>query len=225
MRAVSALLLVTLLTRPAPAAGCDLALMLAVDVSGSVDMAEYAIQRDGLALALRDPVVSEALVRAEARVALMQWTGTGRQRVTVPWTVVRDFEGADALADRIGADPRIWRNFSTAVGEALDVALTEMAAVAGCRRRVIDVSGDGRSNEGVAPAEVLPRLRAAGITVNALVIEGQEEDLTGWFWENVITGDGAFVVTANGFEEYPARIRQKLIRETARQVSALPAGP
>jgi Ca-activated chloride channel family protein len=225
MRAVFALLLAGLLSRPAPVAACDLALLLAVDVSGSVDEDDWRIQRDGLAAALRDGLVAEALVRAEAQVALMQWTGTGRQRVTMPWTRIADFAAADALAERVAREARIWRNFSTAVGEALEVGLSEMAQVRACRRKVIDVSGDGRSNEGVPPAEIRSRLAAAGITVNALVIEGDEPDLTAWYWENVITGEGAFVVTANGFEEYPERIRQKLIRETVRQISELDASP
>ena len=215
------LLLAATMLWTAPAAACDLALLLAVDVSGSVDEDEWRIQRDGLAAALRDGLVAEALVSAEAQVALMQWTGTGRQRVTMPWTRVADFAAADALAARVAQERRIWRNFSTAVGEALQAGLAEMAQVAHCRRKVIDVSGDGRSNEGVPPAEVRGRLDLAGITVNALVIEGDEPDLTGWYWENVITGEGAFVVTANGFEDYPERIRQKLIRETARQISSV----
>ena len=90
-----------------------------------------------------------------------------------------------------------------------------------CKRYVIDVSGDGSSNEGVAPKFVLPDLRAAGVTVNALVIEGAEDDLTGYFWENVITGEGSFVVTADGFEDYAAKMRIKLRRETTVQVSQL----
>lgn len=204
---------------PGAARACDLALFLAVDISGSVDPAEYRIQRDGLALALRDDVVSEALVRAQARVAVMQWTGTSRQEITIPWTAIETFADVEALADRVASDPRVWRNFSTAIGEALVVAREAMEEVPHCRRKVIDISGDGPSNEGLQPVTEHPELRAAGITVNALVIEEAEEGLTAYFWENVITGEGAFVVTANRFEDYPERIRQKLIRETARQVA------
>ena len=90
-----------------------------------------------------------------------------------------------------------------------------------CRRKVIDVSGDGASNEGIEPREVHRALRAAGVTVNAVVIETNEEDLTSYFWENVIMGEGAFVMTASGFEDYPDRIRRKLQRETVRQLSDL----
>jgi len=211
----------TLACAPAPALPCDLALVLAVDVSGSVDPSEYDIQMQGLAAALRDGLVAEALVRAEARITLIQWSGSGRQAVTIPWAAIRNFDDTEAFAARVAADPRQWRNYSTAIGEALAHAQAQFAAVPHCRRHVIDVSGDGDSNEGFAARDQHPALRAAGITVNALVIESPDSDLTGWFWENVITGEGAFVVTANGFAQYPARIRRKLIRETTLQVSTL----
>ncbi len=211
--------LIALATTPARA--CDLALILAVDVSGSVDEDEYAIQRDGLARALADSVVREALVNARARVAVVQWTGASRQAVTVPWTAVEDHEAAHRLAATVAADPRVWWQYSTAIGEAIALSLEMFQEVPECRRRVIDISGDGTSNEGRMPAGFRPALTAAGVTINAVVIETDERDLTGYFWENVIHGPGAFVVTAAGFEQYAARIREKLIREVADQIGAL----
>lgn len=211
----------------APAArACGLALVLAVDVSGSVDPGEYKIQMQGLAAALRDGTVMEALVRQDAQVALLQWTGASRQRQTIPWTPITTFNDALAFADRVADDPRIWRNYSTAIGEALIASREMFDAVPQCLRKVVDVSGDGVSNEGIEPHTQRAALRREGITVNALVIETDATDLTGYFFENVIWGDGAFVVTANGFEDYPAQIKRKLQRETTRQVSALaPAQP
>lgn len=203
-----------------PAVACDLALALAVDVSGSVDAEEYRIQMDGLALALRDPVVSEALVRGRAQLMLIQWTGSSRQRATLPWTEIGSFEDLDAFADEVAADPRLWRNYSTAIGEALEATMTAFAEVPDCARHLIDVSGDGISNEGVEPRAVHPRLRALGVTVNAIAIEQSEPDLTDYFFENVIVGEGAFVVTASGFAEYPERIRKKLLREVTQQTAA-----
>ncbi|SFK83348.1 DUF1194 domain-containing protein [Shimia haliotis] len=205
-----------------PVAACDIALLLAVDVSGSIDPQEYRIQMDGLATGLRDGVVVEALIKAEAAVALMQWTGTRRQQVSVPWARVRNAQDAEALALAVEAMPRAWSKYSTAIGDALWRGADLMEKAPECRRQVVDVSGDGISNEGIAPAEGRGRLAAMGVTVNALVIETDEADLTGYFWENVITGAGAFVVTANGFEDYPARIRQKLIREVAEQFAGSP---
>ncbi|MFT7594088.1 MAG: Ca-activated chloride channel family protein [Paracoccaceae bacterium] len=203
----------------APVAACDLALALAVDVSGSVDSDEYRIQMDGLAAALRDPIVSEALVRAQAALLLVQWTGSTRQQITIPWTRISGFVALDVFAASVAEDPRMWRNYSTAVGEALTYTAAAFDAVPDCTRHLIDLSGDGVSNEGIAPADVLGDLRAVGITVNAIAIEQGEPDLAAYFYENVIVGEGAFVVSANSFQDYPARIRKKLLREVTRQTA------
>jgi Ca-activated chloride channel family protein len=198
------------------AGACDLALVLAVDVSGSVDPQEYRLQMDGLAAALRDGVVAEALLNHSAMVTLIQWTGSSRQRQTLPWTAMTSFPAIEAFAAAVEDDPRIWRNYSTAIGEALSVGRAAFAEVPDCRRRVIDVSGDGQSNEGSEPRAMHDELGQDGIVVNAVAIETNEDDLTAYFFENVITGEGAFVETANGFEDYPAAILRKLQRETAR---------
>lgn len=203
-----------------PARACELALVLAVDVSGSVDPDEFRIQLDGVAEALMDGAVSEALVRGQSQIMLMQWSGGSRQRVSIPWRQIRTFDDVDRLADDVRDVGRAWRNFSTAIGEALEVAHGALGGT-DCARRVIDVSGDGESNEGIPPNEMHDALAAQSTTVNALVIEGEGTDLTAWFWENVITGEGAFVVTANGYLEYPQAIRRKLLREVVEQVSAL----
>ncbi|MGR3503055.1 DUF1194 domain-containing protein [Pseudaestuariivita sp.] len=203
-----------------PVAACDLALALAVDVSGSVDSREYATQMQGLATALRDSRIAEALLEAEAMVTLVQWSGDTRHRTTIPWTQMRSYADVLALAERVASDRRVWRNYSTAIGEALLHTAQSFDQVPECRRRIIDVSGDGPSNEGRAPHRLREFLTARGITVNALAIETDDVDLTGYFFENVIHGSGAFVVTAEGFDQYPARIRQKLLREITRQVSA-----
>ncbi|MEP2531802.1 DUF1194 domain-containing protein [Shimia sp.] len=213
------LLICFLMSVGAPVRACDIALLLAVDVSGSVDAREYRVQMDGLAAGLRDGVVVEALARGQAAVSLMQWTGEGRQAVVVPWMRVRSIAEAETMAVAIEQAPRRWNRFSTAIGEALLTAHDVMRDAPDCQRYVVDVSGDGLSNEGPAPRQGRDMLRAAGITVNAIVIETDDSDLTAYFWENVITGSGAFVVTANGFEDYPERIRQKLVREVTIQVS------
>ncbi|SMX47283.1 DUF1194 domain-containing protein [Maliponia aquimaris] len=212
---------------PLRLAACEIALVLAVDVSGSVDVQEYDIQMQGLAAALRDGAVVGALVEGRARVALLQWTGNSRQQVTLPWREIASFAEAEALARDIETAPRAWRHFSTAIGEALRAAIALFAEVPDCRRRVIDLSGDGLSNEGPEPATLKPALGAQGIVVNALAIEGAEADLTAYFYENVIHGPGAFVATANGYADYPRRIRQKLLREITKQTAAgaTPAPP
>ncbi|MFS4582071.1 DUF1194 domain-containing protein [Phaeobacter sp. C3_T13_0] len=202
---------------PISARACDLALVLAVDVSGSVDVEEYRTQMEGLATALQDGVVAEALVRAQAQVTLIQWSGSGRQDVTLGWRRAVDFSALNQLAADIAAAPRPWRNYATGIGEALQLSLDQFQQVPNCRRRVIDVSGDGPSNEGLEPTAIRSAIRAAGVTVNALAIEESEPDLTAYFFEHVIHGPGAFVQTAAGFDDYPQAIRKKLLREVAQQ--------
>ncbi|MEO0864760.1 MAG: DUF1194 domain-containing protein [Pseudomonadota bacterium] len=172
---------------------------------------------DGLAAALRDGIVADALVAQRAQVALVQWTGASRQRMTLQWTDMGSYAQVLEFADRIAEDPRVWRNYSTAIGEALSIARAAFQDVPHCARKVIDVSGDGVSNEGIAPDTQRAAMNAAGIIVNALAIETDSTDLTAYFFENLITGPGAFVVTANGFEDYPEQIRRKLQRETTKQ--------
>ena len=196
-----------------PAAACEVALMLAVDISGSVNANEFRIQMEGLAAALEDGAVMDALVAGQSEVALMQWSGFNRQMVAVNWTTTRTPEDVALLAEQIRTSPRIWPDFSTAIGEAMALSLDYFEIVPECKRRVMDISGDGPNNEGREPRALWPALEAANVTVNALVIEESVPNLTAYFRANVITGPGAFAVTANTFDEYPEQIRRKLYRE------------
>lgn len=206
---------------PAPGRACDLALVLAVDISGSVDEREYEIQMRGLAEGLSDPEVAEALVRNRAAITLVQWTGSTRQAVSVPWTRIAAPGDVAALAERIEGTPRLWSIYSTAIGEALLFSAATFGDVPDCERRVIDVSGDGPSNEGIDPRDLRDALLRDRITVNALVIEDGVTGLRDYYRQNVILGPGAFVVVANSFRDYPDRMREKLRRETERQLSML----
>jgi Ca-activated chloride channel family protein len=222
---MKSILLSVLFWAPAPILACDLALVLAVDVSGSVDRAEYRTQMQGLATGLRDGIVADALVDQSSKVTLIQWSGSSRQHQTIPWVEINSYADVIGLSDKIADDPRMWRNFSTAIGEALGASLEALEDVADCTLEVIDVSGDGVSNEGVEPRSLHAKLKAQNIIVNGLAIETDQTDLTAYFYENLIVGEGAFVVTANGFENYPAQIRRKLQRETAKRTSALVQSP
>ncbi|KPD13554.1 DUF1194 domain-containing protein [Phaeobacter sp. 11ANDIMAR09] len=225
MRFKARLFAAVLLALPLPGWACDLALVLAVDVSGSVDATEYRIQMDGLAAGLRDGVVSEALVNAQAQVTLIQWSGRARQEISIPWTPTRTFDEVEALAQRVEATPRPWRNYSTALGEALLLGLEQIVTGPNCKRRVIDLSGDGPSNEGVEPATLKPLMRQADVTVNAIAIEQSEPELTAYFYEHVIRGEGAFVETAHSFRDYPEKIRRKLVREVAQKTAGALSPP
>ncbi|MEO0989370.1 MAG: DUF1194 domain-containing protein [Pseudomonadota bacterium] len=217
---MSALALAALTAQPLVA--CELALVLAVDVSGSVDPREYRVQMDGMAQALRDQTIASSLVDQQAAVAVVQWTGAGRQTVTIDWTRTLDLDDVDAMASQIEQAGRRWRNFSTAIGEALTFSLAHLERAPACDRQVIDVSGDGQSNEGIAPQGIHPALAARDVTVNGLAIEGNGGDLTAYYEAHVIHGYGAFVATADGYQDYPRAIRAKLFREVVKQLAALP---
>lgn len=200
---------------------CEVALALTVDISGSVDREEYALQMNGLAGALRDPTVSDALVARKAALLLVQWTGTSRQVVSLNWTRMNTHEDVESFAKKISQSPREWRNFSTAIGDALTFTSGQFGAVPDCKRKVIDVSGDGYSNEGVDPLAIRQHLIDDGFTINGLAIEGSAEKLTEYYRDFVIAGPKSFVMTANTFDEYPKRIKQKLFREVTNQIASL----
>lgn len=203
------------------AKACEVALALTVDVSGSVDRQEYALQMKGLAGALRDPTVSQALVSRKAAVMLVQWTGTSRQVVSLSWQRMTTFDEVESFADRVASAPRQWRNFSTAIGDALTFISGQFETVSDCKRKVIDVSGDGYSNEGLEPLALRKHLVDDGFTINGLAIEGSSDNLTKYYRDYVIAGPKAFVMTANTFEEYPKRIKQKLFKEVTEQIAIL----
>lgn len=200
---------------------CGIALALAVDVSGSVTSDEYRVQIDGLAAALRDTVVAEALLAENARVMLVQWTGSNRQVVSVPWHKMDTAADVDTFADKVAKVPRAWKKYSTAIGDVLIFTANQFDTVSGCTRKVIDVSGDGYSNEGVPPEDVRAGLVQAGFVINGLAIEGSADALTAYYRDHVIAGDNAFVMTANSFDAYPVRIRQKLLREIGKLVAMI----
>ena len=221
-----ALLLACLLLAPLPARACAVALVLAMDVSGSVDSKEYALQMNGLSDALGDPLVSEALVSAKALVTLVQWSGRSRQQVSIPWTAIATRKDVIALRTRVVEVERAYRNYATAIGEVLDRAIDLLkAAPYRCDRRVIDVSGDGKSNEGKRPVHTRARLDLEGITVNGLAIRGSEPDIVPYFRERVIHGPNAFLEIADGYGDYPRAIRRKLISELAQRVADIPLEP
>jgi hypothetical protein len=220
-----------------PARSCALALVLALDVSGSIDGTEFDLQTDGLAGALEDEAVVAAVGALEGGMlaTLTHWSGASRQRQMVGWHRLSDEASLARFADAIRGAGRAWRNFSTAIGEAVDHAVAVGLDAPGvCERRVIDVSGDGVSNEGERPAPASRRAAAAGWTVNALVIRGAVPDPVRQYEREVIAGPGAFVEIAEGFEDYARAIRRKLLREIdpplfvvrreANAIAAMPAG-
>ncbi len=206
------------LTTPAPA--CETALVLAVDISGSIDAGEYAIQMQGLAFALGDPNVVEALVQGQVALSVVHWSGSGRQVVAMPWQRMLTPGAVARFAERAAALPRAFTASDTAVGEAIAFSAAQFAAVSDCRRRVIDISGDGPENAGFTAPRARAEAVAQGIEINALAIEdpGGSAPVTAFYARWVISPQG-FVMTARSIDAYPETLRQKLLRELARPIS------
>ena len=194
----------------------DLELVLAVDVSGSVDPPEFELQTRGLAEAFRDPEVQAALQARGRRgiaVALAQWSGRFQQEVAIDWTLVRDAASAEAFARRIETMERRFQA-ETGIANALAFAvrLLQQDRFAG-GRQVIDISGDGASNVGADPDPVRDAAVAARITVNGLAIVNEEPTVDLYYADHVIGGPDAFLMVARDFDDFARAIRRKLLRE------------
>lgn len=202
---------------PARLLSCEVALLLGVDVSGSIDHGEYRLQIDGLADALTDPEVAEALVAGQVALAVVQWSGSAMQAVVLPWRRMLDPRAPADHAVRTRTLPRAFDGADTAVGEAIAFATAEFAAVADCRRKVIDISGDGPQNAGLPLGPARGAALAAGIEINAIAIEdmGQASPISEFYRRHVISQHG-FVVTARGLTDYARAIRAKILREISR---------
>jgi len=201
------------------ARGIDLELVLAVDASSSVSPDEFNLQMRGLAQAFRHPAVLAAIQAAGDLgivVNLVQWSDNLKQRVAVDWTRVIDETSAITFAEEIEATPRFLVGGGTAIGGALSFAMRQFDRnpYEG-RRKVIDLSGDGRTNQGARPSDIRDAAVASGITINGLAILNEDAFVDRYYSFNVIGGTGAFVMTASSYEDFADAILAKLIREIA----------
>jgi len=196
----------------------DLALVLAVDGSASVTYDEFGLVAGGMAAALRHPAVIKGLTGGPAKasyLSLLLWSGSGQQQVVTDWTRVSSQTEVKAFADEVDTMPRSILPGQTAIGEALLAALTLLGRVpATVKRNVVDVIGDGRSNNGIAPGPIRDRMAAANMTINGLCILHEEPDLLAFYQAEVIGGPGAFALTCKDYADFAEAMRQKLTRET-----------
>ena len=194
---------------------CGLSLVLALDVSSSVDAGEFALQTRGLAGALRDPAVRRAIVAAGGiQATALEWSGRDKQVDIAAWALLAGDDDISAFADRIETHQRAHDEFPTALGYALGHAATRLRkAPLNCARAVIDVSGDGVNNEGFEPQLAYRNFDFANVTVNGLVIRGASPDPVAYYRAEVIHGPGAFVEVARDFRDYEAAMKRKLLRE------------
>ena len=188
-------------------------MVLAVDGSASVTYEEFGLVAGGTAAALRDPSVVAGL-SAGSILSLLLWSGPGQQDVITGWTRIGSAADLNGFADSVDNMPRTVRAGTTAIGEALLAALTLLTHVpVAPKRSIINVIGDGRSNDGIAPGHIRDRMAAAGMTINGLCILHEEPDLLTSYTEEVIGGPGSFVVTCREYADFVEAMRQKLTRE------------
>ncbi len=208
----------------------DLLLVLAADVSRSIDSAKFQLQRDGYAAAIADPQVLDAIRSGpNGRIGLtfVEWSGAGSQRVLVDWTIIADAASAKGFGDRLLETPRSFAD-RTSISGAIEFAMGQLAhAPYESRRRTIDISGDGTNNSGRNVTEARDEALHQGVTINGLVIFSDTPltwnpdhtnppgGLDNYYRSNVIGGPGAFVMAAQSFAAFGQAMVKKLIAEVA----------
>jgi hypothetical protein len=208
----------------------DLLLVLAADVSRSVDSGKFQLQREGYAAAISDRHVLDAIRSGRTgRIALtyVEWSGIGSQRVVIDWTAIGDADSAKGFGDRLLEAPRSFAD-RTSISGAIEFAMSHLArAPFESARRTIDVSGDGTNNSGRDVSLARDEALAQGITINGLVILSETPlawnpdhtnppgGLDNYYRNNVIGGPGAFVLAAQNFNSFGEAIIKKMIAEVA----------
>ncbi|WP_131195992.1 DUF1194 domain-containing protein [Lichenihabitans psoromatis] len=208
----------------------DVLLVLAADVSRSIDEQKFELQRKGYAAALADPRVLEAIASNPDKtiaVAFMEWAGSESQKLVIDWTPIRNEADAKAFAQLVLGAPRSFYD-RTAIGSALDFATAQFDhAPFVATRRIIDVSGDGASNGGTDIKAARDAALAHGVTtINGLVILSSMDGprylvehthppggLAAYYKTNVIGGVAAFVSSAEGFESFDRSLIAKIVEE------------
>lgn len=212
-------LLLTGLAQKAAAQELDLHLVLAVDVSGSINAQRFELQKMGYVAAFQNPRVLHAIRsgRHQAIAATMtQWSGPFLNTQVMPWTVLKDEASLRAFAGAIESAPRMMYGGGTSISGAIDYATTLFPeAPQKAERRVIDISGDGSNNRGRSVVQARDEAVNAGFVINGLPILAFEPQLDYYFKEFVIGGPGAFMIAAKSFETFGEAILMKLILEIA----------
>jgi len=201
----------------------DVALVLAVDVSSSIDNGDFALQMQGIAKALRQKDVFDAIQAGPAQaiaLILMQWSTSNKQSVFGPWRVVHTAADLEAAAQAVESAPRDWQPGATGLAAGLIYAtdLFDRLPVQ-ARKRMIDVSGDGVESDGgnvvVARAAALAR----AITINGLPMMAGSPLIADYYAQLVIGGDGCFIEPARNILDFADAMHRKLLREISSQVT------
>ena len=224
-------------TRSAHAtAAVDLQLVMAVDVSRSIDEVEAELQRRGYIEAMTNERVIDVILSGENKaigVCYVEWAGTHYQQTVIDWMLIDSARAARAFSDRLSESPRTSQSW-TAVGQALVYSAKRFEdSPFTSRRRIIDISGDGRTNDGPPAELVRDKLVANGIVINGLPVMmnrtsfGRPPDTTldKYYEENVIGGPGSFMIVAANFDDFSRAVRSKLIREISSRETPAAALP
>lgn len=216
----------------AQAADCRLALVLAMDVSSSVDAAEDALQRGGLARALLAPDVQRAVFASPLPVAIavFEWSGRYNQELLVDWQLLHGPAELQKVAATIAASRRSHNDFPTAMGHALGYGAGLFRRGPHCLFRTLDMAGDGENNEGFPPAAAYAEFPFQDVVVNGLVVNGADYEaevtLIDFYRDQVLHGPGAFLEIAQGFRDYERAMIRKLEREmTPRAIGTIQSPP
>jgi uncharacterized protein (TIGR03382 family) len=192
----------------------ELELALLVDVSGSVDSTEYALQKGGYVAAFQDAAIHAAIAATPGGIAVsyIEWSGGGEQAKLVNWTILTDAASSNAFAAAIAATSRAFSGL-TAPGSAIAFGAAEIAGNGiDADRAVIDVSGDGVENDGINTATARNAALAGGVdTINGIAIGNGS--LLAWYAANIVGGTNAFALGADSFDDFEAAIEDKLFRE------------
>ena len=195
----------------------DIEMVLAVDISSSVDAGEYQLQMKGLAEAFRNPEVIAAIEGLEGggiALNLVHWSGTWAQSTVVQWTRVFDQESSVDFAQQLQNSERAFPGGATSISGAIHYGLTELQSNNfDGNHLVIDIMGDGRGNDGPLPTSVRDRAMAMGVTINGVAIINEQPFVDSYYEENVIGGLDSFVLQAEDYEDFSRAILEKLLRE------------
>jgi Protein of unknown function (DUF1194) len=194
----------------------DLALVLAVDCSFSVNAAEFRLQMQGIGQALQDPLVWKAIQNGpygRIAVVVMEWSDKENQQIVLPWTIISSQQEAVATGFALKAMQRNLAEGGTAISRAISVAAAQFPFAPSASRKVIDVSFDGRNNTGPALPPVRNQIVSQGVVINALPIINEVLTLDVYAENQLIGGQGAFVIKANDYQSFGEAILRKLIRE------------
>jgi hypothetical protein len=201
----------------AQTADVDLALVLAIDCSFSVDTTEFRLQMQGLGQALRRKEIHDAIAQGTTgriAVSVFQWSDDRSQLIVVPWTIIDGSASANALADKLETMPRKLAEGGTSISSAMRFAAAMLeAAPMRSERLVMDISSDGRNNIGISTDRVRNDIVNRGITINGLVIINEWPTLDRYFEQQVVGGPAHFVIVANDYPAYAEAIYRKLLRE------------